>query len=80
MPNLFHHSLPVLAFSRCQHSRMFLFRGTTARAKASAPSSAAAPDRLTLRLRVLEMAASTTAAFASTNEPGKVKASDPFPH
>jgi hypothetical protein len=49
-------------------------------AKASAPSSGstAAPDRLTLRLRVLEIAASTTATFASSQEPGKVKASELF--
>lgn len=46
----------------------------------SAPSSAAAaaaPDRLTLRLRALEIAASTVGAFAQCRE--QVKAGDVFP-
>jgi hypothetical protein len=41
-------------------------------ANSSGLTNSAAPDRLSVRLRVLEIAASTTVGFASCSEPGKV--------
>jgi hypothetical protein len=49
--------------------------------EASAPNSGSvtSPDCLTLRLRVLEIATTTAAAFAQSNEPGKVRTVEIFP-
>jgi hypothetical protein len=52
---------------------------TEASAPGSNAGSAAAPDQRSVRLRVLEIAASTTVGFAGCNEPGKIRSTDILP-